>query len=91
MRGSGRTTRQIASLPDGAIFVWVGYETRYARKIAEELGKKIRVEPRSWIMSHNWRGVDLPFVEVDHALEPTPSERDNLLSIAHRLLARRKQ
>lgn len=88
-RGTGRTTKQIDSLPDGSVFVWVSSDTRYPRDLAVKLGKKIQVVNRSWIVSDRWRGRDFPCVEVDHAIKPSMAEMVALRQIAHRQLSRR--
>jgi hypothetical protein len=68
MRGTGRTTNQIRSAPQGAIYAWCNEHTRYASDLAVKLGRKdVRIVPRSWVVRGYGRGLDMSKVILDHA------------------------
>lgn len=68
-RGTGRTTRQIAALPKGAIFfVHTQSMKDYVRRLCQTLGRAdIRIETLGELRPFRWAGYSLPGADIDHA------------------------
>jgi hypothetical protein len=76
-RQSGRTHAQIAQAPRGATYIWPTSDLSYPTRIAAKLGRTdLEFKRRSWLSEKHVRGLRLPAVVLDHALEGiTPDER----------------
>ena len=82
MRGTGRTTAQIANAPDGAIFVWCTNNTRYAQELVKKLLRTdMKIVSPSWLRIENIIGRRGLSVVVDHALDMDKSQREAFLHI----------
>ena len=69
LRGTGRTKAQLAALPKGSVFVWVGHDLRYPRNLAQTMGRDdIVVVSTSWITDQRWQGLTLTGLAIDHAV-----------------------
>src|SRR5947207_1411596 len=74
-RGTGLTTRQMRSAPNGAIFVWVNGHLSYPRDIARHLGRSdLEIVAPSWLEGHHWRGRYLSGLVIDHACALTHAQ-----------------
>lgn len=68
-RQTGRTTRQMQALPQGAVFVWVNGQLSYPKALARRIGREdLRIVGPSWVEQGQYRGMDLPEIEIDHAI-----------------------
>lgn len=76
-RGTGRTTKQMKEAPKGAVYVWCNKEVWYPQRLAEKLGRKdLQIEPRSWLTSERWRGLNLKGLVLDHAVREQWTSRE---------------
>ena len=91
MRGTGRTSAQIANAPDGAIFVWCAKNTRYAQELAKKLLRTdLKIVSSSWLRIENVIGRRGLCVVVDHAMDMDKSQREAMDEIyAHKALGER--
>jgi len=79
-RGSGQTTRQMVSAREGAVFVWVNHDTRYAKKLAEHIGRTdLEIVGPQWL-ENGWIGQSLSGLVIDHAARQfmTATQRENI-------------
>lgn len=68
-RGTGRTSAQITSAPDGAFFICSG-QIGYTRRLAKGLRRKdLQIVSVDWLETR-WRGITGSVV-LDHALKLT--------------------
>lgn len=79
---TGRSTRQIKSLPFGSTFVTTDV-VQHAAIAAGLKREDIFIVPPGWIEWRYWRGIVCPAIEVDHAV-PRDEEFDHLLARARR-------
>lgn len=71
-RGSGKTHRQLASLPPNALFVWCNASLEHPLAIIRHLGcTDIRIVSPSWMITGAWRGCQFSAIELDHACDLT--------------------
>lgn len=62
----GRTARQMADAPHGAVFVWHQAGDRYPRGLARALGRDdLQIVGADWVQARNLRGCRVHLV-VDH-------------------------
>lgn len=74
MRGTGRTTEQIRSAPQGAIYVCVSGRGGYEHQNALRLGRAdLEFRPLKFLDDRGWRGTT-GHVIVDHAVALTDLE-----------------
>lgn len=67
-RQTGRTTRQMKSAPQGAVFVWRNGQIEYPIALAKKIGREdLVVKPMSWLEPRNVMGRTLPGLVLDHA------------------------
>lgn len=67
-RQSGRTTAQMKSLPKGGLFIWCVNAINYPEALARSIGRAdIKIVRPCWVMGQNWKGLEFPGVELDHA------------------------
>lgn len=68
-RQSGRTTRQIITAPEGAVFVWCNSNTDYPMRIAHRLERTdIKVVSLQWLLNRRFVSADRRQVILDHAV-----------------------
>ena len=78
LRGTGRTTAQMASAPHSAVFVWVGHDTYYPKKLASKIGREdLKIVGPDWL-TRGWVGMELTGLVIDHAVRLTPFQRDSV-------------
>lgn len=78
-RPTGKTTRQLESLPSGAVFIVAhGNEADYVRRLCAKLGRTdVVVHPLTWLVDCRWRGLEFPGADIDHhARECMGAEHD---------------
>ena len=69
-RCTGRTTRQIESMPFGGVFVWVSEDTQYPQTLCTKLGRRdVKVVGPSWLTGNRWQGLELMGLSLDHEAE----------------------
>lgn len=74
-RGTGRTTRQMKSAPEGAHFVWCTNNTDYPKKLALRHGRPdLKIVGRGYITSNRSMGTRPTGIVVDHNLFDVMSE-----------------
>lgn len=70
IRGSGRTSRQLLSIPPGGGWIYVvatHRELHYTNHLAHHLGRDdLEVHALSWFGSMQWRGLRPAGMVVDH-------------------------
>ncbi len=67
-RGTGRTTRQMANAPKGAVYIWPNHQLAYPALLASTIGRKdLQIVSPEWITEDRWRGVEVSGVVLDHA------------------------
>jgi hypothetical protein len=65
-RGTGRTTRQLQTMPQDGVFVWCNSSLLYPRQLANHLGRHdVRIVAP--IDLGRLRGITLTAIRVDHA------------------------
>lgn len=75
LRGTGRTTAQMASAPHGAVFVWVGHDTHYPQHLAHKIGREdLKIVGPDWL-TRGWIGMELTGLVIDHDARLTPSQQ----------------
>lgn len=77
-RGTGRTTRQMQSAPDKALFIWRNSQLSYPILLAKKLGRgDLHISPLSVLDGPTLRGREFAGVILDHAAslsEPQANE-----------------
>lgn len=70
LRGTGRTTEILKSLPEGGVFIWCTSDISYPKALCRYINRTdIRVEPASTFKYlHRLYGRKLTGLEIDHAL-----------------------
>lgn len=68
-RGTGRSTRQLESLPQDAVYICPNHSTiRYYRGLCGRLGRNdIELVSPQWLTSDKWRGRVFSDIQLDHA------------------------
>ena len=91
MRGTGRTTAQIANAPTGAVFVWCAKNTSYVLALAKKLSRDdLKIVSPEWLRIENVIGRRGLCVVIDHALDMDKSQRKAMDEIyAHKALGER--
>jgi hypothetical protein len=83
-RQTGRTQAQLAQAPRGATYIWPNSVLSYPIRMAAKLGRTDLVfKPRSWLSDRYVRGLRLPAVVLDHAVERLTPEERYALEIVH--------
>lgn len=84
-KGTGRTTAAMLAAPVGAVYIWPNAGSiRYARRLADFLGREdLEVVSRGWL-TKNWRGKRDLKVRIDHATELSSMDFDVLGAIKER-------
>jgi hypothetical protein len=68
------------SARDGAVFVWVNHDTRYAKKLAVRIGRTdLEIVGPQWL-ENGWIGRSLSGLVIDHASRQfmTTTQRENI-------------
>jgi hypothetical protein len=79
LRGTGRTTRQLELLPQGALFVWCNGALDYPRDLARKLNRTdIRIISPNGLFDPGLRGVEWSAIDLDHAAHLNERQRDQL-------------
>lgn len=86
---TGRTTRQMQTAPQGALYVWHNVRLGFPRNLARELGRTdlVIVSPLWLSNGQQWFGRVWPGVVVDHAAIArfTPEQQRGLEIILTRM------
>ena len=78
-RGTGRTTKQLASAPQGAVYIWCNSHLHYPKTLARELGRgDLRIERPSWLDHPTACDTRILGLVVDHAACLTERQRHSL-------------
>jgi hypothetical protein len=87
MRGTGTTTNQMLGAPAGSVYVWCNDHLDYPKRLAKKNNRTdLRIVPVSWLdRDHNWRGLDLEGVIVDHAVLVNGKREQNLYNLMTRV------
>lgn len=68
-RGSGKTTEQMQSAPEGAVYIWLSDNLWYPRDLAKRLRRSdLKIKGISVLDGCELRGMRVPII-VDHAAE----------------------
>ncbi len=79
-RGTGRTTRQLASAPPNAFFVWIDMGLYYPIMIAKKINRMdLTIVGPSFFNYGYWRGTTKPII-LDHAFEWSAFDRATIES-----------
>jgi len=76
LRGSGRTTQQIKTAPEGVVFIWVNHNSLfYAKNLARRLNRNdLEIVSPDWLSSYRWAGRYYTAIILDHALRLIPDQ-----------------
>lgn len=67
LRGTGRTTRQLETAPQGAVFVWHHWSLHYPQALAAKLGRPdIKIVSLEYVERGMLAGLTMPALVVDH-------------------------
>lgn len=77
-RGTGRTTRQMQSAPQGALYVVAQRSEReICLRMARDMGRSdLEIVTLDWIRSDRWRGRRFPALVIDHFADEIAGEED---------------
>ena len=85
-RRTGRTTKQLETLSQNAVFVWLCEDLHYPSKLALKIGRKdIVIVGPSWLSSDKWRELNLSGITIDHAAKLTQDQYKKYLVVQSRL------
>lgn len=85
-RGSGRTARQMLSLPKGGYFLWLNGFVQYPKDLAKHLGREdIKIVTPYFLETNDYLQLQIPALRVDHAFSPTPRQYEALERIQLRV------
>lgn len=77
-RRSGRTTDQILTAPDNAIFIWCAFDVTYPKELAHQLGREdLTILGRQTLTTDYFRGKRISGLILDHAIILTDREWEN--------------
>ena len=82
-RQSGRTTKQMLDAPKNALFVWCSLDTRYAKHLANQLGRSdLEIVGRNVFSNiDKIRGKRFSGIILDHAIDLPSWEYEDYLLI----------
>ena len=89
-RNVGTTTRQIKSLPIGAIFIWCNNDIRYPTNLAVSIGRNdLEIVGVSFLDNLKFLGREFTGFDVDHATEINENRLKAMGIIRTRIRAKR--
>jgi hypothetical protein len=76
---TGRTTRQMMSAPEGAVFVWRNSDLSYVRRLARAIERHdLKIVGPSYLSGFCWRGSNVSAVVIDHSAVLEPRQIESL-------------
>ena len=76
-RQTGRTTKQMETAPQGAVFLWVNAQTDYPKRLSQKIGREDLNIQSKHILGNGavwFRGRRITGLVIDHAAQLTDNE-----------------